>query len=160
MDQDKMLRQKLINNLHSESHMPFEEAVVDFPEKFINAKAPNVDYTLWHLIEHIRITQWDILDFSKNPNYKEIEWPKDYWPAKNAKASKAKWNQSVTAVKNDLDAMIALVSDPQNDLYAKIPWGTGQTILREAIMVADHNAYHIGEFAILRQVLGAWPKKR
>lgn len=158
MSDDILLREQLIKNLHSESHMPFGESVKDFPQKHYNTFAPHVDYTFWHLLEHIRITQWDIYDFSINPKYKYIKWPDAYWPKKNAKATKAQWDKTVKEIERDLKAMMKLVKNSKTDLYKKIPWGEGQTILREAIMVADHNAYHIGEFAILRQVLGTWPK--
>lgn len=160
MKNDAFLREQLVKNLHSESHMPFAEVIADFPVKHINTFPPNVDYTFWHLLEHIRITQWDIYDFSINPKYKYIKWPDDYWPKKTAKATKAQWERSVKGIEHDLKAMMKLVKNPKTDLYAKISWGEGQTILREVVMVADHNAYHIGEFAILRQVVGAWPKKR
>ena len=140
--------------------MPFEEAVMDFPIKYINTFPPNVTYSFWHLLEHIRITQWDILDFSKNSDYKYIKWPDDYWPAKRAKASKKDWDKTLRLIKSDLDKMIQLIKDQKNDLYKPFPWGEGQNLFREAILIANHNAYHIGEFAILRQVLNLWPKSR
>jgi len=158
---DKGLRQKLVDFLTShQAHMTLEDAVADFPVKFINTKAPNVDYTFWHLIEHLRITQNDILDFCINKNYKEPKWPEGYWPKKDKKATKKDWDKTVKDYNSDLNKMVKLVKNPKTDLFAKIPWGEGQTILREAMLIFDHNAYHIGELGILRQVVGAWPKNR
>jgi hypothetical protein len=137
--------------------MTFDEAVANFPMERINDRAPNVPYSPWHLLEHMRIAQWDILDFVRNPNYAEMRWPDDYWPAPDATADAAAWNETLRAFRADFEAVCALVSDPATDLYATIPHGDGQTILREALLVADHNAYHTGEFAILRQVMGTWP---
>jgi hypothetical protein len=108
------------------------------------------------LLEHIRIAQWDILDFSRNPKYKSMEWPKDYWPATEAPPTADAWNKSIKAFKKDLKEMQDLVADPKTDLYKAIPWGDGQTILREALLVADHNAYHLGQMVMLRRLLGAW----
>lgn len=173
MKSDAALREELIFELTiGHAHMPFEEAVKDFPEKSMNVVFTNGDYTFWHLLEHIRRTQNDILEFSINPDYKEKEWPKDYWPArnqlspeataggpgKNEKATRKDWEKTVKGFLKDRDALIELVKDPKNDLYKKFPHGTGQTLLREINVIVDHNAYHLGEFAIMRQVLGAWNK--
>lgn len=158
-NQEKELRTWLVKFLQgNQAYMSFDNAVAKFPTKHINTKAPNVNYTFWHILEHIRITQWDILDFSTNPNYKYIKWPDDYWPKQDAKATKKDWDKTIKAIKSDLNEMIKLVQNPENDLYKPFAWGEGQHLLREAIMVAEHNAYHIGEFAVLRQVVGAWPK--
>ena len=138
--------------------MTFEEAVADFPESKMNTKFTNGDYTFWHLLEHIRRTQKDILDFIINPDYKEREWPKDYWPGKNEKAAKRDWDETTSAFLKDRKKLEKLVKNPKTDLYKKIPHGTGQTIFREIIVITDHNAYHLGEFAIMRQVLSAWGK--
>ena len=161
MDKDAALRQHVLNLLRGgQASMTFDEAVADFPMDRINDRAPNVPYTPWHLLEHMRMAQWDILDFSRNPDYTELKWPEEYWPAPDAKADEAAWNETLRAFRADFDAVCALVADPATDLYTTIPHGTGQTILREALLVADHNAYHTGEFAILRQVMGTWPGKR
>jgi len=106
--------------------------------------------------EHLRIAQWDILDFSRNPEYKAREWPRDYWPGTQAPPNASAWNKSVKAFQADLQAMCDLVADETTNLYAKIPHGDGQTILREALLAADHNAYHLGEMVLLRRLLGAW----
>jgi hypothetical protein len=160
MDKDTVLRQHVLNLLRGgQASMTFEDAVADFPMDRMNDRPPNVPYTPWHLLEHLRITQWDILDFVRNPNYTEMKWPDAYWPAPDATADAAAWNETLRAFRADFAAVCALVADPATDLYATIPHGDGQTILREALLVADHNAYHTGEFAILRQVMGTWPQK-
>ena len=138
--------------------MMFDDAVANFPAEFMNINPPNVPYTPWHLLEHLRITQWDILEYSRDPKHVSPEWPKGYWPAKDAKADQATWDQTVAQFREDLQAMCDLVADADNDLFTQIPGGeAGHTLLREAVLVADHNAYHIGEFGILRQVMGTWP---
>lgn len=162
MDTDKALREHLLALLRGrQAYMSFDDAVADFPPQFRNAFAPNVPYTPWHVIEHMRIAQWDILDYIRNPDYKHLDWPKDYWPARDATADDAAWQRSIEMFRNDLDAIRAIVTDPKTDFYAPIPHGYGgHTILREVLLVADHNAYHIGELGLLRQVLGAWPSDR
>jgi hypothetical protein len=108
------------------------------------------------LLEHLRIAQWDILEFSRNPKHGSPEWPAGYWPQESAPPSRSSWDDSVSSFHADLKAMQKLIADPKTDLYARIRWGTGQTILREALLVADHNAYHVGELILLRRLLGAW----
>lgn len=156
---EKVLRQEIVRFLKGGvAYMTLEEAIADFPIQHINTKAKNVPYTFWHILEHIRITQWDILDFCRNPNYKYIKWPDDYWPKQSEKATRSQWDKTIQSIKHDLNEVINLVEDSKYDLYTPFPWGEGQHLLREAILVAEHNAYHIGEFAILRQVVGTWPK--
>lgn len=159
MNADQSLRQHVLSLLDGRNaHMTFDDAVANLPDEFINARAPNVPYTLWHLIEHLRIAQWDILEYVRNPLYESPAWPEGYWPPRDAMADRAAWEQTVAQFRRDLADMKAIVSDPATDLHAPIPHGYGgHTILREALLVADHNAYHIGELGILRQVLGAWP---
>jgi hypothetical protein len=139
------------------AHLPFDEAIADFPVDRMNDRPPHVSYSPWHLLEHLRLTQRDILDFIRDPNYQEMRWPGDYWPAVDATTDAAGWDATVSAFRADFAAVCAIADDPQHNLHALIPWGDGQTILRELLLVADHNAYHIGEFAILRQVMGTWP---
>ncbi len=159
MSQDAPMRQQLVRLLDwGDAHMTLDEAVADFPPEYMNARPPNVPYTPWHLLEHIRIAQWDILDFCRNPNYQEMEWPREYWPARDEKADQARWDETLRQFRSDREELQRLATDPSVDLYARIPHGQGQTILREILLVADHNAYHIGEFAILRQIMGSWPK--
>ncbi len=159
MTDDTVLRAQLLALLDGQNaHINFDNAVADFPMTAINRHPPNVPYTPWHLLEHIRIAQWDILEFVRNPDHVSPEWPKGYWPAPDALASEEDWQATVAQIRADLDAVKALVADPATDLTAELPHAPGYTVLREALLVADHNAYHIGEFAILRQVMGTWPK--
>ena len=159
MNPDSAIREQLITLLKGgEAHMPLKEAASEFPEKYINTLFPNGTYSPWALLEHIRITQWDILDFIRNPNYAEISWPDDYWPQKNKKATKKEWDNSLSQFEKDVLELEKIVKNPKTDLYVKIPHGDGQTILREILLVTDHNAYHIGEFAIMRQAMKTWGK--
>jgi len=154
---DTLLREQLLHLLNGgNAHMTLEEAVADYPAESMNTVFPNGTYSSWRLLEHIRLSQWDILDFIRNPEYQEREWPKEYWPPQAAQASEADWKETLESFQRDMQALQDIAMDPQIDLHARIPWGTGQTILREILLVADHNAYHIGEFAIMRQVMGTW----
>lgn len=151
------LRDQMISFLRGrQSHMPLEDAVKGFPLGHINDIFPNGEYSFWHLLEHMRFTQKDILDFMLNPDYSEPEWPKDYWPARSMKATPAIWENTINECQKDIESLIAMVEDPELDLSAKVPNGTGQIYLREFMLVFDHNSYHVGEFAIMRQVLKLW----
>ena len=157
MDKDRILRDHLLELLRGRSaHLDFEKALKDLPSDFRGAKAAGLPHTVWQLLEHLRIAQWDILEFSRNPNHVSPKWPEGYWPESAAPQDCAAWDRSVETFRSDLQAMQDLVADPQTDLYAKIPWGDGQTILREAMLLADHNAYHLGQIVSVRQVLGVW----
>ncbi len=158
MNTDQALRNHVIALLDGgQAHMTFDDVVASFPQELINTNPPNVPYTPWHLIEHLRITQWDILEYVRNPDYTSPEWPVGYWPARIAKTDAAGWKRTIEQFRADMSAMRAIVLDPKTDLIAPIPHGYGgHTILREALLVADHNAYHIGELGILRQVMNAW----
>lgn len=160
MSPDTLLRQQLVNMLTiAQAHMTFEDAVKDFPLAHINTKPAGVDYSFWHLLEHLRICQWDILDYCRNPKYQHMEWPRQYWPAPDAVTDAAGWQRTIDQFLADLHELVTLVQNPQTDLNAPIPHGyDGHTILREILVVADHNAYHIGEFGILRQIAGLWGK--
>ncbi len=152
------LRAELIRLLDGlDAHMPFEAAVADFPDSDMNRRPPNVDYTPWHLVEHLRLTQADILDYITNPDYTARAWPDEYWPDPTATATRATWDASVAGFLADRAALRTIVADSSRDLLAVIPGTPGHTLLREVRVVADHNAYHVGEFAILRQVMGTWP---
>lgn len=158
MDLD-VLRRQLADLLDGEgAHMPFEEAVADFPDEAINRQPPNVGYTPWALLEHLRITQVDILEYVTDPEYKERSWPDDYWPDPAAIATREVFDATIRAFLVDRAALRGLLTDPSRDLFAVIPGSPGHTLLREIRIDADHNAYHIGEFAILRQVMGTWPE--
>ena len=151
MEQDKALRDHLVELLDARSaHIDVESALNGFPLDRINERIPGSPHTAWQLLEHIRIAQWDILDFSVDPDYKEMAWPDDYWP--NAEATEDDWHRSVTQVLGDLQKMRDLVSHPASDLFKKLEHGQGQTLLREAMLVADHNAYHIGQLMLLRRI--------
>jgi hypothetical protein len=158
MVNDATLRGQLLSLLRSENaHMSFDEAVADFPMDRINARIPNGSYTPWHILEHLRLTQRDILLFMTDPAYKEPSWPVDYWPARDAMATPSEWEHTIESFRADLAELERLVEDDQFDLEQQVPWGSGQTHLREFLLVADHNAYHIGEFGVLRQVMQTWP---
>lgn len=151
------LRQIITNFLgEKEAHASLREAVKDFPLDLINAQPPNVPYTFWHLLEHIRIAQWDILEYIKNPKHQSPDWPEGYWPKKSAKTDEAGWQKTLDQYEKDRKELVKIVSDPKTDALKEVPHMQGNTILREAILVIDHSAYHIGEFSILRQVMNAW----
>jgi DinB superfamily len=155
-DKDRALREQLLYLLRGGgAHIKFEEVVKDFPAELINKKAEGVPYTPWHLLEHMRIAQWDILEFSRSASHVSPEWPEGYWPDKGREASADDWQRSVEAFRADLRAIEELVEDPATDLYARISHGEGQTILREVLLVADHNAYHLGALVTLRHTLEA-----
>ena len=155
------LREDLLRLLEGDdAHMTFEDAVADFPDDAINRRPPNVDYTPWHLVEHLRITQWDILEYVRNPAWVSPDWPIGYWPDPSATAAPEQFAVSVARFLEDRVALRELVADPASDLPAPIPHTPGHTLLREVRIAADHNAYHVGEFAILRQVMGTWPGDR
>ncbi|MFH1032534.1 MAG: DinB family protein [Chloroflexota bacterium] len=161
MSQAKILLENLLALLTGEhAHMSFEDVVRDFPIDRINEKLPNADYSPWALLEHIRLAQEDILDFIKNPNYVYRKWPDDYWPRKSKKATPADWNKTVNGFEKDFKELEEMVKNPKTDLYHEIPWGEGEIFLREIVTVSNHNAFHMGEFAIMRQAMGTWGKNR
>jgi len=154
---DQAVRQHLLDLLQGgNAHVKFEAVVKDFPERLRGKKPEGQPHTAWRLLEHMRIAQWDILEFSRNSKHVSPEWPDGYWPQTDAPPSATAWEKSVKQFRADLKSMQALVADPSTDLYARMAWGDGQTILREALLVADHNAYHLGELLMLRCLLGAW----
>jgi hypothetical protein len=157
MDHDALLRKQLVKLLNSgEAHADFEAAVKGLPVKLRGVRPENVDHSPWEILEHLRITQWDILDFSRNPEYQSLKWPEEYWPATPAPEHEKDWEESIKTLRKDLKEFCELIEDKSTDLYAKIPHGDGQTILREALLIADHNAYHIGQLVLVRKLLGAW----
>ena len=157
MQNDKALREHLVKLLKGgEAHADFEQGIAVFPRELRGKTPKGAEHSPWQLLEHLRIAQEDILDFSTNPKYRSKEWPKEYWPATAAPPDARAWDRSVKAYKNDLQAMCKLVANPKTDLFGKIPHGDGQTILREALVLADHNSYHLGQIVVLRRMLGAW----
>ncbi len=156
-DAQKALREHVLYLLRGGgAHVGFEDAVKGLAASLRGAKPPGAPHSAWELVEHMRLAQWDILEFSRNPKHVSPEWPAGYWPATAAPPDERAWEKSVKQFRADLEAMAALVEDPATDLYAKIPHGDGQTYLREGLLVADHNAYHLGELVFLRRLLGAW----
>ncbi len=155
-DRDRSLREHLLYLLRGGgAHIKFEEALKDFPVELINTRAAGVPYTPWHLLEHMRIAQWDILEFSRASAHVSPDWPEGYWPDKAREATEEDWRRSVEGFRADLRAVESLVEDEARDLHARIPHGEGQTFLREALLVADHNAYHLGALVTLRRALEA-----
>jgi hypothetical protein len=138
------------------AHVAFDEVVKGFPPKLRGVKPSGAEHTAWQLMEHLRIAQRDILEFSRSASHVSPEWPGGYWPKTEKPPSSAAWEKSIASFKKDLKEMQKLVEDPKTDLYTKIPHGTGQNILREALLIADHNAYHLGQLVLLRRLLGAW----
>ncbi len=160
---DRLLRNRLVELLKGRgAHMPLEAAVKDFPMDRINEEPPQVSYSCWHLVEHIRRTQKDILDYVVDENYEEMKWPDDYWPAQDMEADEQMWKETLQGYEDDLAVLIKLVEDEQTDLWAPVMNDPNKqhTLVREVLIVADHTAYHTGELGILRQVMGTWPEER
>jgi hypothetical protein len=160
-DEQAPLRKQLIALLRGgQAHVTFDDAVKDLPANLRGTVPPNLPYSAWQLLEHLRITQRDILNFSAPPTggYHPIKWPDDYWPKSPEPSSAHAWDQSIAAIRTDLEHFEALIQNPASDLYKPFRWGDGQTLLREALLVADHTAYHLGELIVLRRLLNAWHK--
>jgi DinB superfamily len=138
------------------AHVDFDRAVADLPAALRGARPANVPHTPWRLVEHLRIAQWDILEFCRNPRHASPAFPDGYWPAGDAPSDNSTWERSLAGFRADLKAMQELVANPATDLFARIPHGEGQTVLREALLVADHNSYHLGQLVVVRRALGAW----
>jgi hypothetical protein len=156
-DQATALREHLLYLLRGGgAHLDFDRAVADLPPDLRGAKPAGLPFSPWRLLEHMRIAQWDILRFSVDPKHVSPPFPAGYWPPDDAPPDTAAWDRSVTAFRADLRAMQDLVADPATDLFTPLPHGEGQTVLREALLVADHNAYHLGQLVVVRRLLGAW----
>jgi len=154
---DKALRDQMVKVLDwAEAHVPFDKAVKGIPASKRGVVPPGWEHSIWQLVEHIRLAQHDILDFSRNAKYREMKWPDDYWPASAAPGSDAAWKKSLARVRADRKALQQMAADRSIDLTAKIPHGSGQTVLRELLLVADHTAYHVGQIVLIRQLLGIW----
>ena len=157
MANDKTLRQHLVSLLKGGSaHATFDAAVKDFPAELHGKRPKGAAHSPWEVLEHMRIAQRDILEFSRNAKHVSPEFPEGYWPKTPAPADPKAWGKSVESFRADLKAMMTLAEDESVDLLARIPHGEGQTILREVLVLADHNAYHLGELLLLRRLLGAW----
>ncbi len=138
------------------AHADFAAAVNDFPAKLRGVRPAGSPHSAWELLEHLRLAQWDMLEFSRDPKHVSPDWPAGYWPSSAEPENAAAWEHSVHLFERDLKAMRKLVADPESDLFTPFPHGDGQTLLREALQLADHNAYHVGELIFLRRLLGAW----
>jgi DinB superfamily len=154
---DESLRQHLVNLLAAkDAHIDFAHVVADFPATLRGVRPERSPYSGWELLEHIRIAQWDILEFCLDAKHKSPDWPGGYWPASPAPPDAAAWEKTVQAVESDAARMKKLILDPKTNLFTRIPHGEGQTVLREALLLADHNAYHLGQLVLVRRLLGAW----
>jgi hypothetical protein len=156
MDPDKLLRKQLIKLLEGgDAHATFDDAVADLPAALQGKTPKGAQHSPWQLLEHLRIAQRDILEFAINPKHKSPKWPEGYWPKPSPPDEQA-WNKSVQAFRSDMKRFTKLLAEDSTDLFAKIPHGDGQTILRQALLAADHNAYHLGQLVLIRRLLGAW----
>jgi hypothetical protein len=157
---DHSLRQHLVDLLSGgNAHARFDDVISGIPPEWRGKRPPALLHSPWMLLEHMRLAQWDILEFSRNRKHVSPAWPEGYWPDADAPPSASAWSASIRSFRKDLKAMQDLVRNSKTDLYARIPWGDGQTILREALLVADHNAYHLGQLVDVRRALGVWPEK-
>jgi uncharacterized damage-inducible protein DinB len=138
------------------AHASFEAAVADLPLEHLTIKPELLPYSIWQLVEHIRIAQWDIFEFCNNPSHESPKWPEGYWVDGKQSVTAEQWSQSLAQIREDREKFLALMEDPETDLFTRLPQGTGQTILKEALVIADHNAYHIGEIIVIRRLLGNW----
>lgn len=157
MNNDNQLRQQLAKALDwHEAHADLDASVADFPAELRGKVPDGLPHSAWQLLEHIRIALWDIYEFCRDPRHKSPEWPEGYWPKRPAPADEAAWKHSIQAIHENLEGMRKLITDPKHDLLAPLPGGSGQTLLREALLIADHNAYHLGQLLLVRKALGAW----
>ena len=155
-EHDELLNQLVALLDGGQAHATFADAVKDFPASLRGTVPKGLPYSAWQLLEHMRIAQWDILEFSRNADHESPKWPEGYWPETAEPPDAKAWDHAVNGFLQDMKSMCALVEDDGTDLNARIPRGDGQNILREALLVADHNAYHLGQLVLVRRVLGAW----
>jgi hypothetical protein len=158
MSTPEVVRKELLALLRGgNAHMDFDELTDRFAVEDINRRSPEVPYTPWQLVEHMRIAQWDILEFVRDPDHVTPSWPEGFWPPREEEADAARWVETLNSFRSDLQALQDMVADPETDFFAPIPHAPDYTIFREILLAADHNAYHMGELGMLRQILGAWP---
>jgi len=158
MSNDSILRDHLLELLRGgHAHPNFDRVLTDWPADLQGSLIDGLPHSAWQLLEHLRLTQWDILEFSRNPDHVSPDWPAGYWPGTESPPDETAWQESVEAFRRDHNEMRHLVADSASDLFTPLPWGSGQTLLREVMLVADHNAYHLGQLVDLRRLLGAWP---
>ena len=159
-DRDDSLRKHVLYLLRDGgAHLSFDDFVNSFPPDLCNRQIEGLPYTTWQVLEHMRLAQWDILEFSREASHVSPEWPKGYWPQPDELGNPNLWQQTIDGFRDDLKEMEALVQNPSTDLHAKIPHGDGQTILREALLIADHNAYHLGALAVMARIVKAVPRE-
>jgi hypothetical protein len=151
------MREHVLELLRRSAERRFEGTVADFPAEFMNVNPPNMDYSPWQLLEHLRLTQLDILEYIRNASYKSPPHPEGYWPKPDQQADSETWKRTLEAFRSERDQLAAIVADPKTDLLLPMPHTPGHTVFREISLVAAHNQYHLGEFGILRQVMGTWP---
>jgi len=157
-DRDRRWRDHLLELLAGRSaHLDFAAAVAALPYEHAGVRPEGCEHSIWQLVEHLRIAAADIVDFSRGADYQALAWPDDYWPADARPADGEAWQAALLAYRRQVAAMCELVSDPGNDLLTPFPWGDGQTLAREAMLLADHAAYHLGQIVEVRRRLGAWP---
>jgi DinB superfamily len=157
MDNSKALRKHLIKRFESsDAHADFDAAVKDMPFELQGKRAKGAEHSPWEELEHLRIAQWDIFEFASNPKHKSPKFPDGYWPKTSASPDEKAWDKSAQAFRDDVKRFTKLLANESTDLFAKIPHGDGQTILRQALVAIDHNAYHLGQLVLLRRLLGAW----
>jgi hypothetical protein len=158
MEHDKLLRQQLAKLIDwNEAHADLSATVHGFPAKLRGQVPERFPHSAWQLLEHIRIALWDILEFSRDAKHKSPKWPEEYWPKTAAPPTDKAWDESVKAILNTQEELRKLVKDPSRDLFKPFPHGDGQTLLREVMLAADHNAYHLGQLVLVRKALGEWP---
>lgn len=155
-DSSSMKRELIALLRGGHAHVSFSAAVEDLPLKVVGAKPPGLPYSIWQLVEHIRIAQADILEFCRTPGYVSPKWPDDYWPVEAAPAHVSGWEKSLEEIHQDLDSFIALISDPAADMFTPFAHGQGQNLFREALLIADHTSYHTGEILVIRRLLDRW----
>ena len=158
MVQEQQLKKHLSTLVSGKgAHADFDTAVKGISSDHYGAEVKGLPYTLWQIVEHMRLSQNDILDYMRNPDYKERSWPEGYWPKEGKPPKKDSWDQSVKSIKKDLREVKTIIENPKTDLFAQVPHGEkGHTILREVLLIADHNAYHVGQIIVIRRLLGDW----
>ena len=157
MPMNDPVREQIIKLLQGgQAHLTLDAVLKNFPPRLRGLKPAGAPHSAWQLLEHLRIAQGDILEFSRSAKHVSPKWPEGYWPSSDRPPTDAAWKKCISAIKRDCRAMQKLVENPRTDLYSKIPHGSGQNILREALLIADHNAYHIGQLLLVRRLLGAW----
>ena len=158
MDNQPLIQQLIDLLIKGNAHVTFEKAIENVSFSSIGIKPPNLPYSIWMVVEHLRIAQADILDFSINPDYKELKWPDDYWPESESPKNESQWKNTLDQIFKDREQFIALLNQPGVDLFKPFPHGGGQNLLREALLIADHNSYHTGEIVVIRKLLNDWHK--